>query len=537
VAASNISMSTSATAPLTKPHTWPSVPRPSRLILLIVAAMGVLVCAIAFGMIRWWPFGQVSVLQNLREASDSQVHVHSFRETYFPSPGCILEGVVFIHGPANSKPLITVEKLTIRGSYSGLLSQHISQIRAEGMRVLIPPFGTGAAIHTSRSKITIDEIIADGSAIEFALHDPGKEPLRFDVHHALLKDVGWSGPLSYQVSVHNPEPPGEVTAQGKFGVWNESNPGETPISGNYKFSQADLSVYGGIAGTLSSTGKFEGKLAHIYITGKTDTPDFEVKSGGHPMRLTSEFSAYVDATRGDTFLNRVAADFWKTHIVAKGSIATSPDGNGKTALIDLNLTHARIEDLLKLFVQADHAPMSGSVTMRAKAEIPSSDESFLKKLKMSGAFGVDDGTFSDSSTQQDVDKLSAGARGEKNREDPETVLTALKGQVDLVGGKASFSDLSFSVPGAGARLHGTYGLITHKVDLHGHLRVDTKISNTTDGTKAFLLKAINPFFKRKPKGEIVPVKISGTYEHPSFGLDLLDDKNSVGKNSQKAPPH
>jgi hypothetical protein len=499
---------------------------------LIVAAVAVLFFAIALGMIRWWPFGQASVLQNLREAGDSRVQVRSFRETYFPSPGCVLEGVVFIHGPADSTPLITVEKLTIRGSYSGLLSQHISQIRAGGLRVLIPSFGTGAEFHTSKSKITIDEIIADGSAIEFASHDPGKEPLRFDVHHALLKNVGWSGPLTYQVSVHNPQPPGEVTAEGKFGVWNKDDAGETPISGDYKFAEADLSVYGGIAGTLSSTGKFEGKLAHIDIAGKTDTPDFEVKSGGHPMRLTSEFSAYVDATRGDTFLNRVAADFWKTHVVAKGSIATPPDGQGKAALIELNLSKARIEDLLQLFVQSNHAPMSGSVTLRAEAEIPSGDEPFLKKLKMSGAFGVDDGTFSDSSTQQDVDKLSAGARGEKNREDPETVVTALKGQVNLAGGKASFADLSFGVPGAAARMHGTYGLITHKIDLHGHLRVDTKISNTTDGTKAFLLKAINPFFKKKPKGEIVPVKISGTYDHPSFGLDVLDDKNP-----QKAPPH
>ena len=55
---------------------------------------------------------------------------------------------------------------------------------------------------------------------------------------------------------------------------------------------------------LSSQGKFGGTLRHIDISGKTDIPDFEVKSGGHPMRLTTEFTAYVDGIHGDT-LKRV----------------------------------------------------------------------------------------------------------------------------------------------------------------------------------------------------------------------------------------
>jgi len=54
--------------------------------------------------------------------------------------------------------------------------------------------------------------------------------------------------------------------------------------------------------------------------------------------------------------------------------------------------------------------------------------------------------------------------------------------------------------------------------------VDTKISNTTSGAKAFLLKVMDPFFKKRRKGEILPVQISGTYERPSFGLDLNDEK-------------
>jgi hypothetical protein len=323
------------------------------------------------------------------------------------------------------------------------------------------------------------------------------------------------------------------SAEGNFGVWNLSAPGETPISGKYKFEQADLSVYEGIAGKLASAGKFAGKLAHIDISGTTDTPDFSVKSSGHSVHLTTHFSAYVDATHGDTFLKRVSADFLKTHIVAQGSVAGSPQGKGKTALIDLSSNNARIEDLLRLFIQANRAPMSGAVTFQSHAEIPSGPQGFLKKLKLQGSFGVAGGTFSASSTQQDVDKLSAGARGESKdkkeeaREDPETVLSDLKGQVNLLAGTAHLSDLSFTVPGAHARVQGTYNLINYKIDLHGQMRVDSNISDTTTGTKSFLLKMMNPFFKKKPKGEVVPVKISGTYNHPTFGLDLDDKKAQI----------
>ncbi len=150
-----------------------------------------------------------------------------------------------------------------------------------------------------------------------------------------------------------------MTTSGKFGVWNKSDPGQTPISGEYKFEQADLGVYQGIAGQLSSTGKFGGTLGHIDISGTTNTPDFEVKSGKHPVKLITEFSAYVDGTSGNTFLKRVDAHFLKTHIVAQGSIAKSPNGKGKTALIDLTSSNARIENILQLFVKVDRAPIFG----------------------------------------------------------------------------------------------------------------------------------------------------------------------------------
>jgi hypothetical protein len=492
-----------------------------QILIIVLVAIILLVILVITGL---WPFAKSPVLQNLREASDSQLQVRAFHRTYFPSPGCVVEGLVFNHDASASKPLITIEKLTIRGTYLGLFTKRVSRMNAEGLHVIIPAFGTGKTFHTTPSKITIDEIVANGAVIEFDFHKADKPPLRFDVHDASLRNVGWKGPLTYRLKVHNPEPPGEIETDGQFGVWNKSDPGKTTISGTYTFEHADLSVYHGIAGLLSSQGKFDGTLRHIDISGKTDTPDFVVKAGGHPTRLTTDFTAYVDGTHGDTYLKRVDADFWKTHIVAQGSIAKTQGGKSKTALIDLRSEKARIEDLLRLFVKANRAPMSGPVTLKAHVEIPPGQEPFLRKIQLRGNFGIAGGTFSKPTTQQGIDKLSAGARGEKDPPDPETVLSNLRGQVNLQQGLATFSDLSFGVPGADARMHGTYNLLNEKIDLRGQLQVESKISNTEKGSKAFLLKMMEPFFKKKKKGEIVPVRISGTYGHPSFGLSLNDKK-------------
>jgi hypothetical protein len=104
------------------------------------------------------------------------------------------------------------------------------------------------------------------------------------------------------------------------------------------------------------------------------------------------------------------------------------------------------------------------------------------------------------------------------------VLTGLKGRVDLLDGGATFHDITFHIPGAGSRLHGTYNLMNEKIDLPGQMRVDTEIANTETGVKNLLLKFIQPFFRRKKKGQIVPVRIAGTYDHPTFGLDLKDKR-------------
>ena len=509
-------------------HIWSfvSLHRKAWLITAGVAALLFIVGVVLIA--KFWPFTQKSVIENLAEASDSKVTILNYRPTYFPSPGCVLEGVEFRHGEPQAQ-FITIEKLIIQGSYSGILRNHIPRIIADGARVFIPPFGSKPIFNTQHSKLVIDELIANGTSIEFASKNPQQPSLRFDIHQASLTGVQWGSSIAYHIKFHNPNPPGEITVAGKFGRWMEGHADETPISGDYTFEDADLGVYDGIAGTLASRGKFDGMLKHINVSGTTDVPDFNVRTSSHTVHLRTKFDAYVDGTKGDTFLNRVEARFERTVVLAEGAIAGSKESKGKEANIHLTSHDGRIEDLLKLFMKAPQAPMSGAASLDAHAIVPPGKERFLDKLRLTGAFDIDSGNFTHPDTQLDVDKLSAGARG-KNKDTPEDVVSNLKGKVELEHGVARFSNLTFSIPGADAQMHGTYNVINHRIDLHGNMRVATRISKTSTGMKSLILKVMDPLFRKKKKGEIVPVHVEGTYEKPEFGLDMTQPDN------KKSPP-
>jgi hypothetical protein len=486
----------------------------------VLISVGALLCA------KFWPFSEKSVLEDLSEASDSSVTIQSYHPTYFPVPGCVLYGVQFRHGKEH-RELITIQKLRIMGSYSGVPRQYVPRIVAEGARVIIPPFGSNTIFHSQHSNIKIGEIVANGTLVQFASSDPRENPFTFDVHEALLSDVRWGSPIAYRLRFHNPNPPGEILVNGKFGAWADGHPNDTPISGDYIFEKADLGSYDGIDGTLSSSGRFEGVLKHINVSGTTDTPNFEVTSGGHKVDLKTQFRAYVDGTNGDTFLNHVEAKFGKTTVSVEGSIAHADDHAGKVTKLRLKSRTGRVEDLLGLFVTNPQSPMVGPISLDAHAELASGDDPFLDRLRIGGGFLIRQGGFTNSDTQLDVDKLSAGARG-KNKDTPDDVVTDLTGQTEMEHAVANFSDIDFRIPGAHAKLHGTYNVENYRVNLHGKMHVESQISKTSSGVKAFFLKMMDPLFKKKKKGEVVPVHILGTYEKPDFGLDLANNGQKNG---------
>jgi hypothetical protein len=490
-----------------------------------------------------WPFTRGAVVSALQQKFSSTVEVKAFHGTYFP-PGCIAEGVTFRrNSDRDVPPIATIEKLTIQGALWEFFRspKRVRRVRIEGLRLFVssgserienpPPPGS-----PKQSALIIDQIIADGAVLEFASGQSGKEPLKFDIHQLTLNSVGDDRPLSFHAALHNAKPPGEIRTDGQFGPLLPQNMGQTRLSGSYDFERADLGGFSGIAGTLASTGKFNGVLEHIEVAGSTDVPDFKITRSNHAVHLKTQFHGIVNGLNGDVSLSSVQAQFERTSLVSqvevvKKTVPENVEGSvggsegGKTISVGTTELHGQIQDWLRLLAKADPPALTGAMTFRTQVLVPPGTRPFIERVNLQADFGIDAASFVSSTTQEKVDSLSQLAQGEKKNgekknDDPASVVENLKGHVVLNRAIATFSDLSFSVPGALAHLHGTYGLLTQRVDLHGTLQLDTKLSKESKGVKSVLLKSVEPFFKKKNAGEIVPIRIGGTFSHPSYGLDV-----------------
>jgi AsmA-like C-terminal region len=197
----------------------------------------------------------------------------------------------------------------------------------------------------------------------------------------------------------------------------------------------------------------------------------------------------------------------------------------------LSSSIARVEDLVWMFISDKQPPMTGPIVFRAKATLNPGKQPFLNRVKLAGDFGISDAQYSQADTQKNIDVLSARAQGQADKVedtndklgndsyDPGRVVANIKGHVVLDNTVAHLSDVSFAVPGALAKVSGTYGLTNEHIDLQGYMRLDSELSKTTTGVKSFLLKVAQPFMKKgHHNASVVAIKIGGTYQNPTYAV-------------------
>jgi AsmA-like C-terminal region len=493
----------------------------------------VFVAVIAIGLsIVWmhWPFTQANVTAGLEQKFGSHVEMKSFRSSFFP-PSCVAEGLTIRRNTqAGVTPIATVARLTIDGSYPGFFAvpKRITHVTVEGLHVFVSaeseragPQAPPAAAGADQTRIEIEDITADNSVLEFAPGEAGAKPLRFEIHKLTVNDAGGGKAMAYHAELSNPLPPGEIRAEGEFGPLDTGHPEEAPASGSYVFERANLGVFPGIGGTLYSSGKFEGKLNQLEVSGMTDTPDFNVSPNPHTVHLRTQYRAVVNGWNGDVSLKNVKAQLNNSIVLARGDIMSKGSSEGKTVSLTGVEEEGSIADWLDLLAHNHHTKMTGTMKFRTIVYVPPGKKDFIDRVNLRGDFEIGHADFTKPATQEKVNNLSRVAQGEKADAAPESVFENMRGHVEMDNGVANVSDLYFGIPGALAHMHGTWGVDDNKIDLHGNLRVDQKLSKGESGVKSVFLKTIEPMMKKKKAGEIVPVKITGTLRDPSYGLDIL----------------
>jgi hypothetical protein len=486
------------------------------------------------------PMLRARVIQNLSQRFDSQVELGEFNVSVLH--GLNVEGKnlsLRSNRDPSLPPQIQVGEFSFHTPLLDIFESpmHIGLVELHGLKIMIPPKGQRSAMPKSKKShgkisLLIDKIVCDETTLTIMTDKPNKVPLQFQIHSLTLTRVGNNKPMHFVAQLVNPKPLGNIATNGNFGPWDADEPSDTPVNGSYSFTHADLSTTHGIAGMLSSQGKYSGQLDTINVDGTTDTPDFSVDVSGHKVDLTTKFHAIVNGTNGNTYLQPVKAHFLHTDVTASGDVVRAQGQPGHDIHLDVTIDKGRIEDLLQLGVKTDPPVMTGNVRLKTKFYLPPGKQPVNQKLQLHGTFAVQNISFTNNKIQKKMDQLSLRSRGkaaEAKDMDNETgvqppgqqdVQANMNGVFDLAHGKLKLPQLVCTVPGAEIRLAGVYTLDGREFNFTGRARLQASVSSVVGGWKGKLLTPLDPLFSKKGAGTDVPIKITGTHANPHFGLNF-----------------
>lgn len=511
----------------------------SLLVFIIGAAIFV-----SYSISHALPIVRARVIRTLSVRFKSRIELPDFGVSL--AHGLAVEGTnlkIFSEAESRSgtpeQPMITVQQFSFQTGLRSLFRtpMHVDEVHIRGMVVDIPhqagPLSGQAKKKTVLEKakarwseqfgIVVDKLVFDDAQVVIKTHSGGKPPTVLQITKLTMKDVGPGQPMPFEATLINPRPVGNIESQGLFGPFDETEPRDTPVSGEYSFTHADLSTFRGISGILSSTGHYRGTLEKIEVEGVTDTPDFRLTTSGHEVDLKTRFHAIVDGTDGDTYLEPVVARFLHSSLTATGKIIRTVAPHGHDLELNVVIDRARIEDLLQLAVKTEPPVINGPVVMHTRLSLPPGPETVADRLQLNGSFNIREGTFANEKIQGRINHLSLRGQGKPQLVKPDgdvTVPSDLNGTFRLDNGLMNFSQLEFAVPGVRSDVHGQYSLDGKVFDFHGTLKLKAKLSQLTTGWKSILLKPVDPFFSKDGAGTEVPFRVSGTRSEPHFGLDF-----------------
>jgi hypothetical protein len=535
-------------------------------VLLVLVGLGV---AISVALHRAEPMLRAQIVEKLEERFHARVELDSFHVSLLNGlraegkglrvwppaevAGVTVPGSDAASGAGGTRPLIRLAEFRFHAPLRFKPGQpiRISTVELNGLEVDVPPKphfthaaagGSGEAAPQAGSgnallRFEVDSIECKDAHLTIETSKPGKLPLEFAIARIRLTGLSARGSMHFEATLTNPRPKGTIVTSGSLGPWVVGDPGETAVAGNYRLERADLSVFRGIAGILSSAGGYQGTLRDMAVDGETDTPDFRLTHFGTALPLHTRFHATVDGTNGDTGLQPVDAVLGQSHFTAEGRIVgvpagTTPNGavqpGGHDISLNVDVDRGRMEDFLRLASKSGTPLLTGALVLKTTLEIPPGTEPVHDRLKLDGSFVLENAEFTSARFQKDVEELSL--RGQGRAKDATSggadVRSAIAGDFTMKAGIVRLPNLQYTVPGAEIDLAGTYDVDGGGLSFKGTARTQATVSQMVGGWKGALLKPADRFFRKDGAGTLVPIHVDGTAGNPKFGVDLLPPKHT-----------
>lgn len=429
---------------------------------------------------------------------------------------------------------------------------HIPSIELKGLSIHIPPhshfhfhdqilsaknsvvssaFANSASSNIPHTQLTfhIDKIICTEATLVLETDKPHKDPLNFAIDSLTLTNFAAGSPLHFESTLHIPRPKGPIHTTGSFGPINFTDLGESPIAGDYSLINADLSVFKGIAGALSSTGHYSGILRTLDVNGDTNVPDFRLTHFGNQLPLTTHFTAQVDATNGDTRLSTVTATLAHSHFNVCGQILriknppnfTAP--NGHEINLTTTSTNSRIEDFLRLTSNKPTTLLTGTVAFNATFHLPPGPAHVHQRMQIDGTLHITDAHFTSQNVQGKIMQLSLRGQGhpdEIKTTDPASIDSTITSDLHIANGLITLPNLIYTVPGAAIDMNGTYLLDGGALNFSGSAKLDAPISKLIGGKLGKFLQPADKYLQREGAGTFIPIHLTGNREDPHFAIDF-----------------
>ena len=490
----------------------------------VVAVSGALLAA-------KWPFSRAAVIARISRDTGADVAIDRLRTTYFP-PGFDAENIR-LNQRGTGVAILSIRRVRIRATYTGIIRKKVSEIDVEGFQLAAGQGHSFGSRSSSGSSFNVAKLVAEDGSLEIFSSDGGHQPFHVSIRSLVLTGIG-SSQLTFRVAARSARPPADFQADGRLGQFRSNTVKSTPISGRYTVSNADLSVFGGVSGLLSSSGKIGGTLARIEWEGTALVPNFEVAGTGHKGPLQSDYTIFVDTNDAKTELQKIRASFRRSTVLAHGQVSQAASAHGKTLGLALRMEQGRVDDLLWLVSGQPRPGMTGDIRFDASVELPPAPPEFLRRLILRGNVEITRALFTNPKMQLPLNYLSESANGMNKREqraDTQEIPGVIRGAVNDSHAIARLTNVHYSAPGVNASLDGEFNLVDKGINFKGVLATEGKLGDGTTGLKSLLLKIARPFLAIHRQGKITTVlfTIRGSSQHPVLAVS--------GSNAAHAAAH